>query len=97
MTSKHYTEDRQSREAIINLIGAGKPVARFIVDRGHRNGAEVHEITDTAIINIYNQKSGKMVTKLIARPGQLRRYNWEVPQSILAQAIDHSRKGYNER
>ena len=96
MTSKHFAEDRQEREAIINLIGAGNPVARFTVDRGHKNGPEIHEITDTAIINIYNKRSHKLVTKLIARPGQIRRYyNGNAPQEILEKAFENMKKGYN--
>ena len=49
MTSKHYTEDRQAREEIIKKIGTGEVVASFRVDRGHRNGAEIHKITNTGI------------------------------------------------
>ena len=36
MTSKHYTNDRQKREEVINRIGHGTPVATFIIDRGHK-------------------------------------------------------------
>ena len=98
MTSKHYTNDRQQREEIINLIGLGKPMVRFTIDRGHKNGAEIHEITDTGIINIYNKNTRKLITKLIARPGQIRRYykNGKAPQSLIQKAIDNTVKNcYN--
>lgn len=71
----------------------------FVVDRGHPNGPEIHFVTDTGIIVVHNQRTGKMVTKLIARPGQVKRYyNAEgrnVPQDILAIAKEHLKKGYN--
>lgn len=73
--TKHFNLDRQAREYTIRyLIGYGHPVAEFIVDRGHANGAERHEITDTGIINIYNARNGRLITKLIARAGQITRY-----------------------
>ena len=88
MTSKHYIDDRVDRENRIEIIGQGKAVAKFIVDRGHRNGPEIHEITDTGIINIYNERTKKLVTKLIARPGQIRRYfkDGKAPETLLKQA-----------
>ena len=99
-TSEHYTQDRATREWVIReKIGYGKEVAEFVVDRGHRNGAEVHRITSTGIINIYNKRSGKLVTKLIARPGQLRRYypNGNAPKNLIEKAIDNTVKNrYNE-
>ena len=73
--TKHFNNDRTARESVIkHVIGYGHPVAEFIVDRGHRDGAERHEITDTGIINIYNARTGRLVTKLIARAGQITRY-----------------------
>ena len=98
MTSKHYTEDRQAREHLIRKIGYGRKVAEFIVDRGHPNGAERHEISDTAIITIYNVRTNKLITKLIARPNQIRRY-YEAegriaPNDILQLAYEHAKKNY---
>ena len=99
MTSVHFTRDRQDRENLIKEIGSGKVVKRVVVDRGHRNGPEIHEVTDNAIVNIYNQRTGKLITKLIARPNQIKRYYEEgkAPREILNKAYDHMKKGYNER
>lgn len=99
MTSKHYRIDRQKREEIIHQIGMGNVVASFVVDRGHENGAERHEITTTGIIVIYNNRTNKMITKLIARPGQIRRYyrNGNAPRYLIQKAIDNTVKNhYNE-
>jgi len=97
-TSKHYTEDRQERERQIEAIGQGNVVDRFVVDRGHKNGPEIHELTDTGIIVIYNQRTGKLITKLIARPGQIRRYytDGKAPKNLIQKAIDNTVKNcYN--
>ena len=43
MNSRHYTRDRQNREAIITQIGVGTVIKEVVVDRGHRNGPEISE------------------------------------------------------
>ena len=97
-TSKHYLTDRSKREALIKTIGEGKIIATFTVDKHHRNGPELHSITDTGIIIIRNKRTKKMVTKLIARPQQIRRYfktvNAEV-EKIIKLAQKHTNLGYN--
>ena len=99
MLSNHYSTDRQARETLIrDHIGIGKVIKSVQVDRGHKNGAEIHKITNTGIILIYNAKTNKLVTKLIARPNQIRRYYNnpnQVPQALIKLAIDHTNKGYN--
>lgn len=96
MISKHYSEDRQVRENIIvNVIGIGSVVTEKVVDKGHRNGPEIHQITTTGIIIVRNQRTYKMVTKMIARPGQLKRYFDDVPKDLLRLAMYHQRMGYN--
>ena len=96
MTSKHYTNDREAREAIIKKIGMGDIKDRFVVDRGHKNGAEIHEIRTTGIIVIYNQRTGKMITKLIARVGQIKRYyaDGKAPKEILNRAYENTVKNH---
>ena len=98
MNSKHYSQDREAREAIIRKIGQGEVVASFRVDRGHRNGAEIHKITNTGIILIYNERTGKMVTKLIARVGQIKRYYTEnevIPSGLIDIARQHQKMAFN--
>lgn len=99
MESKHYTNDRIERENKIREIGIGEAVATFRVDRGHANGAELHTITTTAIIVIRNERTNKMVTKLIARPGQIERYFDEKTETVIELmkiAREHQLKGYNK-
>lgn len=97
--SGHYSNEREERERIIrDEIGYGKPIRRVLWDRGHINGPEIHEVSDTGIITIYNQRTGIVVTRLIARPGQIRRYytNGSVPpQQVLDLAREHQKSFYN--
>jgi hypothetical protein len=94
--SRHYRKDRQYRESIIRTIGDGHIVKVVILDRGHQHGAEVHKVSDTGIISIYNLNSGKLITKLIARPGQIKRYfDGDAPVELLAIARHHQNMGYN--
>ena len=101
-TSVHFNTERQSREAFINnFIGIGSIVDSFVVDRGHPDGAELHSVTDTAIIIIHNLSTNKLITELIARPEQLRRLYRSVckepPRKILKLAYKHNIERYNER
>jgi len=97
-TSKHYLVDRSKREELIQTIGEGKVIATFTVDKHHRNGPELHSITNTGIIIIRNKRTKKMITKLIARPAQIKRYFKTFPkelEKILALAQEHTNLGYN--
>ena len=99
MESKHWIRDRKERNDLINSIGYGAIIKEKIVDRGHKNGAEVHKVTDTGLILIYNQISGKFITALIARVNQIKRYYSEdevIPERVLALAREHTLKGYNK-
>ena len=93
MTSKHYTDDRKVREELIKKIGLGNEIGTFRVDKGHPKGAELHTVTDTGIIIIRNERTHKMVTKLIAR-NQIKRYGIE-DKKVIEIARKHQSLGYN--
>ena len=98
MNSRHWTKDRQNRKELIETIGYGNIIITVVVDRHHRNGPEIHEISDTGIITIFNQRTKKMITQLIARPGQIRRYftdNEIIPNGLLDIARQHQQLNYN--
>lgn len=98
MTSRHYTRDRRDRENRIHLIGEGNTIKVAVVDKGHRNGPEIHMLSDTGIITILNQRTGKLITKLIARPGQIKRYyesENRIPTGLLDLAYEHQRLALN--
>lgn len=97
MTSEHYYYDRQERERLIETIGIGEIVDTFIIDKGHKNGPERHVLTSTGIIIIYNAYTDKLVTKLIARMGQIKRYyeNGKAPKELISVAKRNQEMGYN--
>lgn len=100
--SKHYKSQRRKREKFINkyLNGDGKVIDSFIVDKGHSMGLERHDITENGIVLIYNAASGKLVSKLIARPHQIKRYyknsGREPPQWLLDLCSWHQSLHYNK-
>ena len=98
MASRHWENDRQKRSKIIAQIGMGQVIKEVVVDRGHRNGPEIHKVTTTGLVVIYNQRTGIMVTILIARPNQIKRYFEEnkAPQEIINLAFEHMKAGYNK-
>ena len=99
MTSAHYTNERGDREYIIKEIGYGEVIAKFVVDKGHRNGPEIHEVSDTGIVTIFNKRTHKLITKLIARPAQILRYYKEdepKPTKVVELARVHARNKWNE-
>lgn len=97
--TQHYSSDRAHREQLIQSIGTGKVVASFRVDKGHKNGTEIHQITENAIITVYNERTHRLVTKLIARTAQIYRYfietNKEIDYNVICKAYEHEKKGYN--
>lgn len=100
-TSKHYYKQRGKRQRLIDryINGDGNVIDNFVVDKGHKDGTEVHSVTDTGLIIIHNQNTGKLVTKLIARPEQIKRYyknsNKQPPDWLLTLAEWHKSLGYN--
>ena len=104
MVSRHYRSQRNEREKFIDEhFSNGYVVDEFVVDRGHPHGAERHCITSGGIIIVYNLNSGKLVTKLLARPQQIKRYyensGREPPleyENILKLAKEHNILDYNE-
>ena len=96
--TKHYTNDRQAREAVIQAIGEGKVIDRITVD--YHGRTQVHEITDNAIIRCTDANTNELITKLIARPNQIRRYYPNGYSKAIAEAIkkayEHQLQGLNE-
>lgn len=100
----HFDVDRKTRhENIVSHIGDGTYVTTFLCDTSHPNGNELHSIFDNGIILVQNEKTQKIVTELIARPGQIRRYwslgNRDFPAKynyIVDKCREHEIKGYNQ-
>lgn len=102
MKTKHYDEERNEREKFIKEnIGDGKVIRSFVVDKGHKDGAEIHSITDTGLIIIRNIYTGKIITMLIARPNQLNRLyktiNTTPPKWLIDLAMKHEKLNYHHK
>lgn len=101
MTSIHYSLERYYREMFImnRLGGDGKVIDSFVVDKGHKFGAERHDITDNGLIVVYNVNSGILCTKLIARPRQIQRYyegtGKQPPKYVIKKCREHQMCGYH--
>ena len=98
-TTIHWGERTPRNEFIDDFIGMGSPIRTFKWDKGHPNGPELHTITDTGIIVIRNERTNKLITTLIARPGQIHRYyksvNEKAPEFLINIASKHQRLGFN--
>jgi len=71
----------------------------FEVDKGHKNGSELHYVTFNGIIFIFNKNTKRLITVLIARPAQIERLYEAVGKkplrSILMKAQKNMDKGLN--
>lgn len=88
----HVREDRLKRiERIRRCIGFGEVIRQVVVDTGHPRGLELHVLTDSGLVLVFNERSRRLVTILIARPAQVRRYYEPfgeiVPRDVLRRAF----------
>jgi hypothetical protein len=80
--TKHFSE-RETRMKIYSSIkNLGNVYDSFVVDKNHPNGDEVHVLTDTGFILIFNERTKKFITLLHARPMQLKRYYINLGEEI---------------
>ena len=97
MNSVHWAKDRNERQEVINRLGGdGKEIFRSKQSLNDPRGWTWHVVTDNAIIIVINGLTNKTVTKMIARPNQLLRYGYRVPESVLEKARRNMRLGLNE-
>lgn len=95
--TKHITE-RTKRIVLVErlLINENaKPCGAYIINKGHKNGYEIHVIYNNGIIRIYNQKTGKHITDLIARIPQVERYGIKVTKTMRRKIRIHIKAGMN--
>lgn len=73
--TEHFKYGRRGRyERIRRDIGFGRAIRSCLVDTGHREGLEVHVLTTTGVVLVFNARDERLVTMLVARPGQVVRY-----------------------
>ena len=72
-----------------------KVVKIAVVNKGHKNGNEIHIIYNNGIIKIYNARTRKFITVLIARVPQVERYKVKVTKTMRKKISLHIKQGYN--
>ena len=74
---------------------SAKVVKIAVVNKGHENGEEIHVIFNNGIIKVYNARTHKFITVLIARVPQVERYKIKVTKTMRNKISSHIKKGYN--
>ena len=72
-----------------------KVIKIALVNKGHKNGKEIHIVYNNGIVKIYNSNTRKFVTVLIARVPQIERYKIKVTKTMRNKIKSHIAKGYN--
>ena len=67
-----------------------------VVDKGHKNGNEIHLVYNNGIVKIYNANTCKFITVLIARVPQIERYKIKVTKTMRNKIKSHIKQGYNQ-
>ena len=66
-----------------------------IVNKGHKNGNEIHIVYNNGVVKIYNANSCRFITVLIARVPQIERYKIKVTKTMRKKINLHIKQGYN--
>lgn len=75
---------------------SAKVIRIAVVNKGHENGEEIHVIFNNGIIKVYNARTRKFITVLIARVPQVERYNIKVTKTMRNKIKSHVKNGYNQ-
>lgn len=94
----HIYERTRRMWQVERLISEEKaePIRAFLIDKGHRNGNEIHVIYNNGIVRIYNERTLKHITDLIARESQVKRYGVKVTKTMRKKIRKHINAGLNE-
>lgn len=73
-----------------------KVVKIAVVDKGHTNGNEIHVVYNNGVVKVYNARTRKFITVLIARVPQVERYKIKVTKTMRNKIKSHVKNGYNQ-
>ena len=75
---------------------SAKIIKIAVVNKGHANGEEIHVVYNNGVVKIYNERTHKFITVLIARVPQIERYNVKVTKAMRKKINMHIKQGYNQ-
>ena len=78
------------------LEESAKVLKIAVVNKGHKNGEEIHVIYNNGIVKVYNARTRKFITVLIARVSQVKRYKIKVTKTMENKIKSHVKNGYNQ-
>ena len=84
----------QTAEQLI-IKESAKVIRIAIVNKGHKNGNEIHIVYNNGIVKIYNANTRKFITVLIARVPQIERYKVKITKTMRKKINLHIKQGYN--
>ena len=67
-----------------------------VVNKGHENGNEIHLVYNNGVVKVYNERTRKFITVLIARQPQIERYKVKITKTMRNKIKSHIAKGYNQ-
>ena len=74
---------------------SAKVVKIAVVNKGHKNGNEIHIVYNNGVVKVYNANTRKFITVLIARVPQIERYKVKVTRTMRKKINLHIKQGYN--
>lgn len=79
------------------IIEESAKVAKIaVVNKGHANGEEVHVVYNNGVVKVYNARTRRFITVLIARVPQIERYKVKVTRTMRKKINLHIKNGYNQ-
>lgn len=96
----HLKKDRQKRLNI--YLSYMKDEIRFVngfcylVDKGHKNGYEIHLLSDDGFLFIFNYKTKKLITILAVSINQVKRINENIPKFLEKNIRNNLKKKLNK-
>ena len=95
-TSHAVNRSHRLRVAERLIIEESAKVIRIaIVNKGHENGNEVHIVYNNGVVKVYNERTKKFITVLIARVPQVERYKVKITKTMRKKIVSHIKQGYN--
>ena len=95
-TSHAVTRSKRLQVAERLIIEESAKVCKIaVVNKGHKNGNEIHLVYNNGVVKVYNERTRKFITVLIAREPQIVRYKIKVTKTMRKKIKAHIEQGYN--